>query len=168
MRCTGSSHEKTMLLFVIRDHVGSTPLKNLMETLTQDMEKIWASLSKVRTSSGSKKASNVAITVYLSHVHRSRTTSHRPAYRTTLTSLLRHCHTRSSSRKSLKRQSSTCARGLRTARGRITCSSLFITNVYRQMELRSTWRVFGCVPCLFDRWMYADSVFSTLRSSKKS
>ncbi|KAJ9104579.1 Dynamin-like GTPase that mediates homotypic ER fusion [Naganishia friedmannii] len=43
---SSSSHEKTMLLFVIRDHVGATPLKNLMETLTQDMEKIWSSLSK--------------------------------------------------------------------------------------------------------------------------
>jgi hypothetical protein len=31
---------------VIRDHVGSTPLSNLTATLTQDMERIWASLSK--------------------------------------------------------------------------------------------------------------------------
>ncbi|OCF74245.1 protein SEY1 [Kwoniella mangroviensis CBS 8886] len=38
--------EKTMILFVIRDHVGSTPVSNLTATLTQDMEKIWASLSK--------------------------------------------------------------------------------------------------------------------------
>lgn len=38
--------EKTLVLFVIRDHVGSTPLSNLTNTLTQDMEKIWASLSK--------------------------------------------------------------------------------------------------------------------------
>jgi hypothetical protein len=42
------SHEKTLLLFVIRDHVGATPLANLTATLTQDMEKIWASLAKVR------------------------------------------------------------------------------------------------------------------------
>ncbi|KAI5454161.1 Dynamin-like GTPase that mediates homotypic ER fusion [Naganishia albida] len=41
-----SSHEKTLLLFVIRDHVGATPLVNLTATLTQDMEKIWASLAK--------------------------------------------------------------------------------------------------------------------------
>jgi len=34
------------VLFVIRDHVGHTPLSNLTATLTQDMEKIWASLSK--------------------------------------------------------------------------------------------------------------------------
>ncbi|KAL7421956.1 Dynamin-like GTPase that mediates homotypic ER fusion [Cryptotrichosporon argae] len=38
--------EKTLVLFVIRDHVGATPLKNLTDTLTADMEKIWASLSK--------------------------------------------------------------------------------------------------------------------------
>jgi hypothetical protein len=38
--------EKTLILFVIRDHVGSTPLSNLTATLTQDMERIWASLSK--------------------------------------------------------------------------------------------------------------------------
>lgn len=38
--------EKTLVLFVIRDHVGSTPLANLTATLTQDMERIWASLSK--------------------------------------------------------------------------------------------------------------------------
>ena len=35
-----------MILFVIRDHVGSTPLANLTATLTQDMERIWQSLSK--------------------------------------------------------------------------------------------------------------------------
>ncbi|WWC69983.1 protein SEY1 [Kwoniella pini CBS 10737] len=38
--------EKTLILFVIRDHVGATPVSNLTATLTQDMEKIWASLSK--------------------------------------------------------------------------------------------------------------------------
>ncbi|GFZ46730.1 Hydrolase acting on GTP to facilitate cellular and subcellular movement [Saitozyma sp. JCM 24511] len=38
--------EKTLILFVIRDHVGATPMQNLTGTLTQDMEKIWASLSK--------------------------------------------------------------------------------------------------------------------------
>jgi hypothetical protein len=34
-------------MFVIRDFVGSTPLANLTQTLTQDMEKIWDGLSKV-------------------------------------------------------------------------------------------------------------------------
>lgn len=43
--------EKTLILFVIRDHVGATPMQNLTGTLTQDMEKIWASLSKVSQSS---------------------------------------------------------------------------------------------------------------------
>ncbi|CED85425.1 root hair defective 3 gtp-binding protein [Phaffia rhodozyma] len=42
----GSGKEKTLLMFVIRDHVGSTPLLNLEATLRQDMEKIWHSLSK--------------------------------------------------------------------------------------------------------------------------
>jgi hypothetical protein len=39
--------EKTLILFVIRDHVGATPMANLTGTLKADMEKIWASLSKV-------------------------------------------------------------------------------------------------------------------------
>jgi GTPase SAR1 family protein len=39
--------DKTLILFVIRDHVGATPIANLTATLTQDMEKIWHSLSKV-------------------------------------------------------------------------------------------------------------------------
>lgn len=41
-----SGKEKTLLLFVIRDHVGSTPMSNLTATLTQDMERIWHSLAK--------------------------------------------------------------------------------------------------------------------------
>lgn len=47
--------EKTLLMFVIRDFVGSTPLENLTQTLTQDMHKIWDGLSKVGTSSHSEK-----------------------------------------------------------------------------------------------------------------
>ncbi|KAH8918445.1 root hair defective 3 GTP-binding protein [Atractiella rhizophila] len=42
----GSSQGRTLLLFVIRDHVGSTPLANLQNTLTSDMAKIWEGLSK--------------------------------------------------------------------------------------------------------------------------
>lgn len=42
-----SSKEKTLLFFVIRDHVGSTPLENLAKTLQSDLEKIWDGLSKV-------------------------------------------------------------------------------------------------------------------------
>ncbi|KAI8599295.1 RHD3/Sey1 [Dissophora ornata] len=38
--------EKTLLLFVIRDHVGSTPLSNLANTLRADLDRIWQSLSK--------------------------------------------------------------------------------------------------------------------------
>ncbi|KAF5375608.1 hypothetical protein D9757_008542 [Collybiopsis confluens] len=37
---------RTLLLFVIRDHIGTTPLENLQATLTADMHKIWDSLSK--------------------------------------------------------------------------------------------------------------------------
>ncbi|KAG0270542.1 Dynamin-like GTPase that mediates homotypic ER fusion [Linnemannia exigua] len=38
--------EKTLLLFVIRDHVGSTPLTNLANTLKADLERIWQGLAK--------------------------------------------------------------------------------------------------------------------------
>lgn len=37
---------KTLLLFVIRDHIGTTPLANLQATLTADLQRIWESLSK--------------------------------------------------------------------------------------------------------------------------
>ena len=35
-----------MLLFVIRDHIGSTPLANLQATLKADMDRIWEAISK--------------------------------------------------------------------------------------------------------------------------
>jgi len=41
-----SSQGRTLLLFVIRDHIGVTPLANLQATLTADLTKIWDSLSK--------------------------------------------------------------------------------------------------------------------------
>ncbi|KAJ8077951.1 Dynamin-like GTPase that mediates homotypic ER fusion [Marasmius tenuissimus] len=37
---------RTLLLFVIRDHIGQTPLANLKATLTADIQRIWDSLSK--------------------------------------------------------------------------------------------------------------------------
>lgn len=40
------SQGRTLLLFVIRDHIGVTPLENLQATLTADLKKIWDSLSK--------------------------------------------------------------------------------------------------------------------------
>lgn len=43
---TCSSQGRTLLLFIIRDHIGVTPLANLQATLTADLEKIWDSLSK--------------------------------------------------------------------------------------------------------------------------
>ena len=35
-----------MLFFVIRDHLGTTPLSNLRQTLIQDLSRIWSTLSK--------------------------------------------------------------------------------------------------------------------------
>ncbi|KAG9024686.1 Dynamin-like GTPase that mediates homotypic ER fusion [Tulasnella sp. JGI-2019a] len=40
------SSSRTLLLFVIRDHVGATPLSNLQATLIADLTKIWDSISK--------------------------------------------------------------------------------------------------------------------------
>lgn len=41
-----SVNQRTLLLFVIRDFIGTTPLANLSATLTADIQKIWDSLSK--------------------------------------------------------------------------------------------------------------------------
>lgn len=35
------------MLFVIRDHIGATPLANLQNTLVADLSRIWSGLSKV-------------------------------------------------------------------------------------------------------------------------
>ncbi|MCJ1307266.1 Dynamin-like GTPase that mediates homotypic ER fusion [Agyrium rufum] len=40
------SSPRSLLFFVIRDHLGTTPLINLQNTLSQDLSKIWAGLSK--------------------------------------------------------------------------------------------------------------------------
>jgi hypothetical protein len=37
---------RSLLFFVIRDHIGTTPLENLKQTLIQDLSGIWTSLSK--------------------------------------------------------------------------------------------------------------------------
>ncbi|KAF2742166.1 root hair defective 3 GTP-binding protein [Sporormia fimetaria CBS 119925] len=37
---------KSLLFFVIRDHLGTTPLKNLQNTLMQDLSKLWSTISK--------------------------------------------------------------------------------------------------------------------------
>ncbi|KAJ8605682.1 hypothetical protein MRB53_041399 [Persea americana] len=42
----GLSVPRSLLFFVIRDHIGNTPLANLRATLLQDLSRIWASLSK--------------------------------------------------------------------------------------------------------------------------
>lgn len=41
-----SPQSRTLLLFVIRDHLDMTPLLNLQTTLTADLTRIWDSLSK--------------------------------------------------------------------------------------------------------------------------
>ena len=43
---TAGAKDKTLLLFVIRDHIGVTPLANLSATIMADLTKIWVSLSK--------------------------------------------------------------------------------------------------------------------------
>ena len=43
---TAGAKDKTLLLFVIRDHIGVTPLENLSATIMADLTKIWHSLSK--------------------------------------------------------------------------------------------------------------------------
>ncbi|PPR02965.1 hypothetical protein CVT26_004909 [Gymnopilus dilepis] len=45
-KSTDGTSGRTLLLFVIRDHIGQTPLENLQATLTADMNRIWDSLSK--------------------------------------------------------------------------------------------------------------------------
>ncbi|KAJ9165261.1 hypothetical protein NKR19_g650 [Coniochaeta hoffmannii] len=40
------STTRSLLFFVIRDHIGHTPLANLRNTLVQDLSKIWSSISK--------------------------------------------------------------------------------------------------------------------------
>ncbi|KAH7321060.1 RHD3/Sey1 [Stachybotrys elegans] len=40
------STPRSLLFFVIRDHLGTTPLGNLRTTLIQDLTKIWSSISK--------------------------------------------------------------------------------------------------------------------------
>lgn len=40
------STPRSLLFFVIRDHLGTTPLSNLRNTLIQDLTKIWSTLSK--------------------------------------------------------------------------------------------------------------------------
>ncbi|KAH7058956.1 GTP-binding protein Sey1 [Macrophomina phaseolina] len=48
------STPRSLLFFVIRDHIGNTPLANLKNTLVQDMERIWSTLSKPKGLENSK------------------------------------------------------------------------------------------------------------------
>lgn len=40
------SQTRSLLFFVIRDHIGNTPLANLRDTLIQDLTRIWSSIAK--------------------------------------------------------------------------------------------------------------------------
>lgn len=42
----GSTTHRSLLFFVIRDFVGTTPLKALQKTLMEDMARLWDSISK--------------------------------------------------------------------------------------------------------------------------
>ncbi|XP_044724475.1 root hair defective 3 GTP-binding protein (RHD3) domain-containing protein [Hirsutella rhossiliensis] len=48
------STPRSLLFFVIRDHLGTTPLANLRTTLTQDLTKIWSTISKPQGLEGSR------------------------------------------------------------------------------------------------------------------
>jgi hypothetical protein len=41
-----STTHRSLLFFVIRDHIGHTPLKNLSDTLVADLTRIWSTLAK--------------------------------------------------------------------------------------------------------------------------
>ncbi|PKI85029.1 Dynamin-like GTPase that mediates homotypic ER fusion [Malassezia vespertilionis] len=43
---SGAPKEKTVLMFVVRDYIGTTPMANLEETIRGDLQRIWASLRK--------------------------------------------------------------------------------------------------------------------------
>ncbi|KAI4200151.1 MAG: hypothetical protein LQ350_004112 [Teloschistes chrysophthalmus] len=49
-----SNNPRSLLFFVIRDHLGTTPLVNLRNTLIQDLSRIWAGLSKPKGMEDSK------------------------------------------------------------------------------------------------------------------
>jgi protein SEY1 len=53
MRCARST-PRSLLFFVIRDHIGNTPLQNLRNTLIADLTKIWSSISKPSGLEGSR------------------------------------------------------------------------------------------------------------------
>ncbi|KAJ4328229.1 Dynamin-like GTPase that mediates homotypic ER fusion [Fusarium piperis] len=48
------STPRSLLFFVIRDHLGATPMGNLRNTLIQDLTKIWSSISKPQGLEGSR------------------------------------------------------------------------------------------------------------------
>lgn len=51
---TSSKTNRSKILFVIRDHIGTTPLENLRQTVLTDLMRIWESLSKPAAAAQSK------------------------------------------------------------------------------------------------------------------
>ncbi|KAL2259200.1 hypothetical protein VTK26DRAFT_7204 [Humicola hyalothermophila] len=48
------SQTRSLLFFVIRDHIGNTPLANLRDTLIQDLTRIWSTIAKPQGLENSK------------------------------------------------------------------------------------------------------------------
>jgi hypothetical protein len=130
--------EKTLILFVIRDHVGATPMQNLTGTLTQDMEKIWASLSKV---SADSHAIHVVYQTRLTRL--SLLTSPMPHSRHTSTCPLLLCPTRFSCRRSLRQRFWNCENASPTGVEWTMSSSQHITSGYQPTGSGFTWRGSG-------------------------
>lgn len=49
----GNTGDKSLLMFVIRDFVGGTPLESLQATVMRDLDAIWASIAKPEALQGS-------------------------------------------------------------------------------------------------------------------
>lgn len=50
---TSAKTNRSLILFVIRDHIGATPLANLQNTILTDLKRIWESLSKPEAAANS-------------------------------------------------------------------------------------------------------------------
>lgn len=51
---TSAQKNRSLIMFVIRDHIGTTPLSNLQNTIVADLNRIWESLSKPEAAATSK------------------------------------------------------------------------------------------------------------------
>jgi hypothetical protein len=128
-----------MLLFVIRDHIGATPLANLAATLQADMQKIWDALAKVLLISLQFNATNNNNTNDSPKVLETRSSQ------TTLTSPLPPFPTNSSNPTSSRKTWSNYAHDSRTAPRKTSSLNPRITNVSQPMAWRITWKAYGYV-----------------------